>query len=264
MEPTTSDHPPEPAPDLRVPAPREPRRGVFISFEGGDGAGKSTQISLLRQYLVAEREVDESLVLTTREPGGTPLGHRIRELLLHGTDMPERTEALLYAADRADHVDSVIRPHLARGGLVLADRYLDSSVAYQGAGRDLDAEQIRSLSLWAAGGLIPHRTILLDIPPEALVERRDASEMDRMESAGHEFHSSVRRAFLDLADAEPERFVVIDATASRLEVHRAVLHAIAKELAPYDPTLVDGEFSAGGRDEQQGPPPDAKRAGELR
>ena len=125
------DHPlgdrPLSVPALRVPATHPPRRGVFISFEGGDGAGKSTQMKMLHDHLVTERSVDEDLVLTTREPGGTPLGESIRELLLHGEHVEPRAEALLYAADRAHHIATVVRPHLARGGLVLGDRYLDSS-----------------------------------------------------------------------------------------------------------------------------------------
>ena len=107
---------------LRIPEPHPPRRGVFISFEGGDGAGKSTQMAMLRAHLVEQRQVAEDLVLTTREPGGTELGERIRELLLHGDHVDERAEALLYAADRAHHIASVVRPHLARGGLVLGDQ----------------------------------------------------------------------------------------------------------------------------------------------
>ena len=132
---------------LRIPATHPPRRGVFISFEGGDGAGKSTQMRMLRDHLVTERSVAEDLILTTREPGGTPLGESIRELLLHGEHVEPRAEALLYAADRAHHIATVVRPHLARGGLVLGDRYLDSSVAYQGAGRELSPEEIAGLSL---------------------------------------------------------------------------------------------------------------------
>lgn len=235
---------------LEIPVPHAPHRGVFISFEGGDGAGKSTQISLLRQYLVAERNVDSSLVLCTREPGGTELGSRVRDLLLHGDDVAERAEALLYAADRAHHVDTVIRPHLDRGGLVLSDRYLDSSIAYQGAGRDLNASQIRSLSLWATGGLLPHRTILLDMPPQALAERRDDGELDRLERSGQEFHEAVRHSFLELAEQEPERFVVIDAMQSRMDIHRQILRAISEELSAYDPVSMPGDFSEGGKDDQ--------------
>lgn len=224
-------------PFLRIPTPHPPRRGLFISFEGGDGAGKTTQISLLQQYLVAERTVAEDLVLVTREPGGTALGARIRELVLHGEAMDERAEALLYAADRAHHISSVVRPHLARGGLVLTDRYLDSSIAYQGAGRALDGDQIAALSLWATDGLLPDRTILLDLPPEALATRREADSLDRLEQEGLAFHEQVREKFLDLAEAEPERFVLIDGTLPRDEIHRLVLAAIAEDLSRFDPTF---------------------------
>ncbi|GAA1733855.1 dTMP kinase [Brachybacterium phenoliresistens] len=224
-------------PFLRIPTPHRPRRGLLISFEGGDGAGKTTQISLLQQYLVSERTVDEDLVLVTREPGGTPLGERIRELVLHGDHVEDKAEALLYAADRAHHIASVVRPHLARGGLVLTDRYLDSSIAYQGAGRDLDGDEIAALSLWAVGGIIPDRTILLDLPPEALAERREAGTLDRLEQEGQEFHGQVREKFLELAAAEPERFEVINATLPREEIHRRVLDAIAEDLSRFDPTF---------------------------
>lgn len=222
---------------LRIPSPHPPRRGVFISFEGGDGAGKSTQMQLLRDHLVTDRSVAEDLILTTREPGGTPLGRSIRELLLHGEHVDPRAEALLYAADRAHHVAAVVRPHLARGGLVLGDRYLDSSVAYQGAGRELDAEEIAALSLWAVDGLLPHRTILLDVPPQTLDERREPAARDRLESAGLAFHEAVRREFLDLAAAEPERYAVIDGTLPREEVHAQVLAAVTEVLSIFDPTF---------------------------
>lgn len=218
----------------RIPAPHPPARGMFLSFEGGEAAGKSTQIAMLREHLVQEREVAAELVLTTREPGGTPLGEQIRELLLHGDHVDPRAEALLYAADRAQHVASRIAPHLERGGLVLADRYLDSSLAYQGAGRDLDASQIGALSLWATDGLMPHRTILLDVPPEVIDERRDALSLDRLEQAGRAFHHAVRARFLELAQTEPDRFAVIDASRDRESVHRDVLAAIAPDLAAFD------------------------------
>jgi dTMP kinase len=227
----------DPVRGLRIPAPHPPKRGVFISFEGGDGAGKSTQMQLLRDHLVTERSVAEDLILTTREPGGTPLGESIRALLLHGEAVDPRAEALLYAADRAHHVETVVRPHLARGGLVLGDRYLDSSVAYQGAGRELDAEEIASLSLWAVDGLLPHRTILLDVPTQALDERRDPAGRDRLEAAGTTFHEAVRREFLDLAQADPERYAVIDGTLPREEVHALVLDAVAAVLSLFDPTF---------------------------
>ncbi|WP_114853550.1 dTMP kinase [Brachybacterium sp. YJGR34] len=221
---------------LRVPSPRSPQRGAFISFEGGDSAGKTTQIRMLREHLVTERSVAEDLILTTREPGGTELGRRLRELLLHGQEVEARAEALLYAADRAHHVETLVRPHLARGGLVLSDRYLDSSIAYQGAGRDLDQDDIASLSLWAVDGLLPHRTILLDVPADTLDERREPAGRDRLEQAGLEFHGAVRQEFLDLAAADPERFTVIDGTLPREQVHAAVLEAVAEVLSLFDPT----------------------------
>ncbi|MFC7375258.1 dTMP kinase [Brachybacterium sp. GCM10030267] len=227
----------ETARGLRIPSPHPPRRGVFISFEGGDGAGKSTQMAMLRDHLVSERSVSEELILTTREPGGTPLGARIRELLLHGEHVDPRAEALLYAADRAHHISTLVRPHLARGGLVLGDRYLDSSIAYQGAGRDLEPDSISSLSLWAADGLLPHRTILLDLPPEVLGTRREAAGRDRLEQAGEDFHATVRQEFLDLAEADEERFAVIDGTRPREEVHAEVLEAVAELLDLFDPTF---------------------------
>ena len=235
------DHPlgdrPLSVPALRVPATHPPRRGVFISFEGGDRAGKSTQMKMLHDHLVTERSVDEDLVLTTREPGGTPLGESIRELLLHGEHVDARAEALLYAADRAHHIATVVRPHLARGGLVLGDRFLDSSVAYQGAGRELESDEIAALSLWAVGGLLPHRTILLDVPTSALDERRDETGRDRLERAGLEFHEAVREEFLELARVDPERFAVIDGTLPREEVHAAVLAAVSEVLSLFDPTF---------------------------
>ena len=222
---------------LRIPVTHPPRRGVFISFEGGDGAGKSTQMRMLRDHLVTERSVDEDLILTTREPGGTPLGESIRELLLHGEHVEPRAEALLYAADRAHHIATVVRPHLARGGLVLGDRYLDSSVAYQGAGRELSPEEIAGLSLWAVDGLLPHRTILLDVPTSALDERRGSDGKDRLESSGLEFHEAVREEFLELARADPERYAVVDGTRPREEVHAEVLASVAEVLSLFDPTF---------------------------
>src|SRR5690625_3994862 len=153
---------------LRVPAPRPPQRGAVISFEGGDGAGKSTQIAMLREHLVTERSVAEDLVLTTREPGGTALGAKLRNLLLHGEDVDARAEALLYAADRAHHMSTLVRPHLARGGLVLGDRFLDSSVAYPGARRGLERHEIASLSLWAGDGMLTSPSILIYLPTPAL------------------------------------------------------------------------------------------------
>lgn len=190
------------------PEPANPQSGLLISFEGGDGVGKTTQIRILADLLSAAG-VDHVL---TREPGGTELGRAIRELLLHGGQVSSRAEALLYAADRAHHVDTLVRPALERGAVVLTDRYLDSSVAYQGAARSLGPEEVRALSLWAVGGLLPDLTILLDAEP-CLVARRTVARgtKDRLEREPEAFHAALRAAFLEMAAKEPTRFVVIDA-----------------------------------------------------
>lgn len=182
--------------------------GVFITFEGGDGAGKSTQLRLLAQWVAeAGREV-----VTTREPGGTPLGTQLRSAVLHGEPMGPRAEALLYAADRAHHVQTVVRPALARGAVVLSDRYLDSSVAYQGDGRHLGAAEVERLSLWAAEGLLPDLTVLLDLDPAVGLARLTGDrEPDRLERAGAQFHLRIRRAFLERAAAGGDRWLVLDA-----------------------------------------------------
>lgn len=185
--------------------------GLFITLEGGDGAGKSTQAGLLAEWLV-ERG---STVLRTREPGGTELGAQLRELLQHRPGhIDPRAEALLYAADRAQHIATVVRPALARGEIVVQDRYLDSSVAYQGAGRVLDEAEIRELSLWASGGLLPDLTVLLDLDAASAAARRDGSAYDRMEAEAIGFHERVREGYLALAAAEPARFLVLDAATS--------------------------------------------------
>ncbi|PYY36249.1 dTMP kinase [Curtobacterium sp. MCJR17_055] len=186
-------------------------RGWFITLEGGDGAGKTTQAERLEQWLV-----DHGLeVVRTREPGGTPLGQRIREIVLHERGhVAPRAEALLYAADRAHHVETVVRPALARGAVVLQDRYIDSSVAYQGVARGLGAEQIRTVSDWAADGLTPDLTVLLDVDVSigrARVAAARGDVFDRLESEAEMFHETVRAAFLAMAGAEPERFLVVDA-----------------------------------------------------
>lgn len=181
--------------------------GLFISFEGGDGAGKSTQVAHLAQWVRAEHSRE---VVLTREPGGTELGAVLRNLVLHGDDIDERTEALLYAADRAHHVTSLIRPALARGAIVITDRYLDSSVAYQGGGRGLTPDRVEALNLWAVQDLVPALTVLLDLDPAHLPQRLTGAP-DRLERAGSQFHERTRRAFLHRAAAHPERFVVLDA-----------------------------------------------------
>jgi dTMP kinase len=188
-------------------------RGVFITFEGGDGSGKSTQASLLASRLWAAGYS----VLHTREPGGTDVGLEIRELVLHhnGQIVP-RAEALLYAADRAHHIATVVRPALEAGTIVLQDRYLDSSVAYQGVGRELDAAEIRELSLWATDNLLPDLTVLLDIDESDARSRLDAAQkrFDRLEAEASEFHARVRTAFLALAEVERSRFMVVDGAGS--------------------------------------------------
>ena len=189
-------------------------RGMFITFEGGDGSGKSTQIQSVREWFESRgREV-----IVTREPGGTELGTEIRRLVQNGPeDVDARTEALLYAADRAYHVATVIRPALERGAVVLGDRYIDSSLAYQGAARSLGVDEIASLSAWATQGLYPSLTFLLDLPPEVGARRRTDAP-DRMERESMDFHERVRHQYLRLADAEPERIVVIDAVGTVDEV----------------------------------------------
>lgn len=187
------------------------RPGLFITLEGGDGVGKSTQAALLEQWLGGRGRT----VVRTREPGGTDAGVEIREIVLHHRgDIAPRAEALLYAADRAHHVATVVRPALERGDVVLQDRYIDSSVAYQGAGRVLDADQVRELSLWATEGLLPDLTILLDLDETSARARLDSSRTryDRLEAERSDFHARVRAAYLALAEAEPERFLVVDAS----------------------------------------------------
>lgn len=187
------------------------RAGLFISFEGGDGAGKSTQAARLAETL----ESRGLSVLRTREPGGTPIGEKLRSLVLdHGHGhIDARTEALIFAASRAAHAEQVIRPALERGGIVLTDRYIDSSVAYQGAGRGLGAEAVRSLNEWATSGLEPQLTVLLDVDPGLGRSRRTAGEAaeDRMESEADGFHAQIRAAFLKLAESRPDAYLVLPA-----------------------------------------------------
>jgi dTMP kinase len=190
---------------------------VFITFEGIDGVGKSTQIHLADEYLRA-RGKD---VVCTLEPGGSELGQEIRNLLLHRKgDVAPRAEALLYAADRAHHVATVVRPALAAGSVVISDRYFDSSVAYQGAGRKLTATEIRNISLWAVDGLLPDLTVLLDLDPAKAAERRNKTGQaaDRLEREKIDFFEAVRDEFLKLAEAEPKRFLVVDANQSPSEI----------------------------------------------
>ncbi|MDT4917087.1 MAG: dTMP kinase [Pseudonocardiales bacterium] len=200
--------------------------GLFVAFEGGEGVGKSTQIARAAQWL---RESGHAVV-ETREPGGTPLGGELRRLLLDpaGSVTP-RAEALLYAADRAQHVDTVIRPALAAGQMVLTDRYVDSTLAYQGAGRGL--ADTRLVTGWATGGLLPDLTLLLDLDPAVGLLRAGArARPDRLEAASLAFHQAVRDGFRSLAAEAPERYAVLDASAGPDAVADAVRQAIASRL----------------------------------
>ena len=192
--------------------------GIFIAFEGGEGSGKSTQTVLLKNYLESIGEE----VLTTREPGGTELGKSLRTILLDpatGAISP-RSEALLYAADRAHHVYSVIRPALEAKKIVITDRYLDSSIAYQGAGRVLQPSEVARISRWATESLTPTLTIILDLPAEKGLARLDGA--DRIEQESLAFHERVRREFLNLANVDPERYFVVDATQPQEEISRLI------------------------------------------
>jgi len=185
--------------------------GLFITFEGGDGSGKSTQSALLTEWLTAQGKA----VVHSREPGGTDLGVELREIILHRRGyIAPRAEALLYAADRAHNIATKVRPAIERGEIVIQDRYLDSSVAYQGAGRVLDGTEVRDISLWAAEGLLPDLTVLLDLSAENGRERIASTRdvYDRLEAEKSDFHERVRTSFLALAAAEPGRFLVLDAT----------------------------------------------------
>ena len=204
-------------------------RGLWITLEGGDGSGKTTQATALEAWL---RESGREVV-RTREPGGSDVGVLIRDIVLHHRgDITPRAEALLYAADRAHHVATVVRPALDRGAVVVQDRYLDSSVAYQGAGRILDAGEVRDLSLWATDGALPDITVLLDLDPAAARARLDADDkpFDRLEAEKADFHERVRTAFLGLAAAEPERFLVLDATRPPVDLAVEIRARVERSL----------------------------------
>ncbi|APF32806.1 dTMP kinase [Microbacterium sp. AISO3] len=204
-------------------------RGLWITLEGGDGSGKTTQATALEAWL---RESGREVV-RTREPGGSDVGVLIRDIVLHHRgDIAPRAEALLYAADRAHHVATVVRPALERGAVVVQDRYLDSSVAYQGAGRVLDAGEVRDLSLWATDGALPDITVLLDLDPAAARARLDADDkpFDRLEAEKADFHERVRTAFLGLAAAEPERFLVLDASRPPVDLSVEIRARVERSL----------------------------------
>ncbi|MEU1265830.1 dTMP kinase [Streptomyces cellulosae] len=209
------------------PAPAPAGTGFFIALEGGDGAGKSTQAEALADWI---RSKGHEVVLT-REPGATPVGKRLRSILLDvsSAGLSHRAEALLYAADRAEHVDTVVRPALERGAVVISDRYIDSSVAYQGAGRDLSPTEIARINRWATAGLVPHLTVLLDVSPETARERFTEAP-DRLESEPAEFHARVRSGFLTLAAADPGRYLVVDAGQEPEAVTAVIRHRLDRIL----------------------------------
>lgn len=214
-----------------IPSPARARAGLFIAFEGGDGAGKSTQAAAVQARL----EAGGHAVLRTREPGGTPIGEKLRSLVLdhgHG-EIDARTEALIFAASRAAHVQQVIFPALERGEIVLCDRFIDSSVAYQGAGRELGIAAVRDINLWATASLLPDVTVLLDVAPDHARDRRLAGEAaeDRLESEPDDFHGRIRAAFLELAAARPDDYMVLDARSEREVLTDAILERICGLLA---------------------------------
>lgn len=193
-------------------------RGVFVCFEGGEGGGKSTQSRLLRERLEAEGYT----VRLTHEPGDTPVGKDLRRIVLSPEtgDLAHKTEVLLYAADKAEHVATVVEPALARGEVVVTDRYVDSTLAYQGAGRALAKEDVEEVARWATDDLRPHLTVVLDLEPEAGLGRFEGR--DRIEGESLEFHQRVRAAFLVLADRDPEHYLVLDARESIEQIAAAV------------------------------------------
>ncbi|MBD8870908.1 dTMP kinase [Nocardioides donggukensis] len=207
MSPAPADHP---AVTGGVHSPR----GVFLCFEGGDGSGKSTQSRALRDRLEAAGHT----VLLTFEPGDTVVGQRVRQIVLDPAtgELAHRTEALLYAADKAEHVERLVRPALERGEIVITDRYVDSAIAYQGAGRALSAEDVERVNRWATADLRPHLTVVLDLEPEHGLGRFEAR--DRIEGESPAFHQRVREAFLGMAAADPEHYLVLDARAPAEEI----------------------------------------------
>jgi dTMP kinase len=208
----------EPFPGVYAPT------GVFVCFEGGEGAGKSTQSQLLGERLEAEGHV----VLLTHEPGDTPVGVKVRGIVLDPAtgELADRTEALLYAADKAEHIHAVVGPALERGEVVVTDRYVDSTLAYQGAGRSLDGAELEWVARWATEDLRPHLTVLLDLDPTSGLTR--FAERDRIEGETIEFHQRVRTEFLRLAQADPDHYLVLDAQ----EPAEKIAEAVHARLAP--------------------------------
>lgn len=196
--------------------------GLFVCFEGGDGSGKSTQSRRLREALEAEGH----RVRATFEPGDTPVGRTLREIVLSPAtgELSDRTEALLYIADKSEHVDTVVLPALARGEVVVTDRYVDSTLAYQGAGRTLDVAELERVARWATGDLRPHLTVVLDLEPDAGLGR--FAERDRIEGESLAFHQRVRASFLALAAGDPDHYLVLDARLPVDELASRVLAAV--------------------------------------
>lgn len=200
--------------------------GLFIAFEGGDGAGKSTQATLLQAALTQAGHT----VVVTREPGGSPIAEKIRQVVLDvaHAGLNDRSEALLFAASRAEHVAKTIRPALSRGEIVITDRYMDSSIAYQGIARGLGLEEIQNLNLWATENLVPDLTILLDVETTAGLGR--VEDPNRLEEESADFHTDVRAAFLQLAQLHQDRYVVISAAGDRHVIAEQILTAVMNKL----------------------------------
>ncbi|MFI6499866.1 dTMP kinase [Nonomuraea typhae] len=226
--------------DRYAPGEEEDLPGLFIAFEGGEGSGKTTQSRLIAIWL-RDQGYD---VVQTREPGSTKVGMRLRAILLDAAErgLSARAEALLYAADRAEHVEKVIRPALQRGAVVVTDRYVDSSLAYQGAGRALEPADVSKVNAWATGGLVPHLTVLIDTPPEVGLTRLGGAA-DRIESEPLEFHERVRKEFRKLAAAAPERYLVVDGTLAPEEITRDIQDR-TREILP-DPVPQESEDITG-------------------
>lgn len=201
--------------------------GLFVCFEGGEGSGKSTQSRLLREAL----ESAGHEVVLTFEPGDTPVGADLRRIVLSPEtgSLADRTEVLLYAADKAEHVETLVRPALARGAVVITDRYVDSTLAYQGAGRTLPVAEVEQVARWATGDLRPHLTVVLDLEPEQGLGRFEGR--DRIEGEGLDFHRRVRAAFLEMAGADPDHYLVLDARAPVADIAAAVWARVEPLLA---------------------------------
>ena len=213
--------------------------GLFITFEGGEGCGKSTQISALKARLEAMGRT----VVQTREPGGTALGEYVRSLLQHddaGQDMSPEAELLLFAASRAQHVRELIAPAIAKGQIVLCDRFLDSTTVYQGIARAIDSNKVDAINQFAIGDTNPNLTILIDLPPEiglARVHSRSDGKLDRMEKEAIEFFQAVRQGYLNLAKSEPMRFLVLDGSQSIEELETQIWQKVEATLLPLKPTF---------------------------